>query len=33
MKKAPGKAMVLGGKKKQNELFKELQKEKLFEDQ
>jgi hypothetical protein len=30
MKKAPGKAMQLGKPKKQNELMKDLQKEKLF---
>lgn len=29
-KKAPGKAMQLGKPKKQNELMKDLQKEKLF---
>lgn len=29
-KKAPGKAMQLGKPKKQNELMKDLQKEKIF---
>ena len=29
-KRAPGKAMILGKPKKQNELMKDLQKDKMF---